>query len=74
MLNLTHDQRSLLDFLAENVRELLAAAQASASSRNPYLVAEAEELTAIRARLVNRLSGTEPESQLQLPLEMKEAA
>jgi len=74
MLNLTHDQRSLLDFLAENVRELLAAAQASASSRNPHLVAEAEELTAIRARLVNRLSGTEPESQLQLPLEMKEAA
>jgi hypothetical protein len=37
-------------------------------------MAEAEELTAIRAGIVKRIRAVQPELQMQLPLELKDAA
>ena len=74
MLNLTHDQRGLLDYLADSVRELVASARDSVGDAASALMAEAEELTAIRAGIVSRTRATEPELQMQLPLELKDAA
>ncbi len=74
MLILTHDQRGLLDYLADQVRELVTAAGESVGDTASNLMAEAEELTAIRAAIVNRTRVPEPELQMQLPLELKDAA
>ncbi|MBY0510616.1 MAG: hypothetical protein K2P94_10765 [Rhodospirillaceae bacterium] len=71
MLNLTHDQRALLDYLADQVRDLVAAAN-TAGANASGLMAEAEELTALRAGIVDRYRASE--DQLQLPLEIKAAA
>lgn len=72
MLNLSHDQRGLLDYLAERVRELVAAAHTSTGIAASHLMAEAEELTALRAGIVDR--HRQGDTQLQLPLEIKAAA
>ncbi len=74
MLNLTQDQRGLLDYLADRVRELITAAGESVGDAASNLIAEAEELTAIRAHIVNRTRVPEQELQMQLPLELKDAA
>ncbi len=74
MLNLTDDQRGLLDYLAEQVRELVAHARKSVGDTASALMAEAEELTAIRVGIVNRTRVAEPALQMQLPLELKDAA
>ena len=74
MLNLTHDQRGLLDYLADSVRDLVTTARESVGETASALMAEAEELTAIRARIVNRTRAAEPDAQMQLPLELKDAA
>jgi hypothetical protein len=71
MLNLTHDQRGLLDYLANQVRDLVAAAN-TAGAHASVLMAEAEELTALRAGIVDRYRASE--DQLQLPLDVKAAA
>ena len=73
MLNLNHDQRGLLDYLAERVRELVAAAS-TAGLNASRIMAEAEELTALRASIVERYRDVETSEQLQLPLEVKAAA
>ena len=74
MLNLNQDQRGLLDYLGERVRELVAAANNTFGVQASNLLAEAEELTALRAAIVDRYRDTETVSQLQLPLEIKAAA
>jgi hypothetical protein len=74
MLTLTLDQRGLLDFLAEQVHELSAAAFDSVGIAALELMAEAEELTALRARLVERAHAVEASAQLQLPFDMRQAA
>jgi len=74
MLTLTQDQRGLLDFLAERVHELSAAASESVGAEASELMAEAEEMTALRARLVVRARAAEQAAQLQLPFEMRKAA
>jgi hypothetical protein len=72
MLNLSHDQRGLLDYLADRVRELVAAANAAGGAVASNLLAEAEELTALRAGIVDRYRHAD--TQLQLPLDVKAAA
>lgn len=72
MLNLSHDQRGLLDYLADRVRELVIAAGEVAGAEASRLMSEAEELTALRAGIVNRCR--DAEAQLQLPLDIKAAA
>jgi len=72
MLNLSHDQRGLLDYLAERVRELVATAHTTSGTVASSLMAEAEELTALRAGIVDRYR--DADAQLQLPLEIKAAA
>jgi hypothetical protein len=72
MLNLSHDRRGLLDYLNEQVRDLVRAATAADAAVAANLIAEAEELTALRAGIVNRYR--DADTQLQLPLEVKAAA
>jgi hypothetical protein len=72
MLNLSHEQRGLLDYLAERVRELVATAHTTSGTVASSLMAEAEELTALRAGIVDRYR--DADAQLQLPLEIKAAA
>jgi len=69
-----HDQRGLVDYLSDSVRELVAAAQDAAAPSTESLLAEAEELSAIRSRIVDRNRDPETAAQMQLPLELKEAA
>jgi len=71
MLNLNQDQRALLDYLADQVRDLVAAAN-TAGTHASDLMAEAEELTKLRAGIVDRYRASE--DQLQLPLDIKVAA
>jgi hypothetical protein len=71
MLNITNDQRGLLDYLADRVRELVANANTAGADAS-RLMAEAEELTALRAGIVERHRVAE--HQLQLPLDVKVAA
>ncbi len=73
MLNLSQDQRGLLDFLADRVRELVASANQTAGVDAATLLAEAEELTAIRGAIVDRYSA-DCATQLHLPLDVKQAA
>ena len=72
MLNLSHDQRGLLDYLADRVRELVIASGEVAGTEASLLMSEAEELTALRAGIVNRFR--DADAQLQLPLDIKAAA
>jgi len=74
MLTLTDDQRGLLDYLAEQVHELSATAHVVGGERASNLMAEAEELTSIRARIITRAHGVEAAAQMQLPLDIKRAA
>jgi len=74
LLILNHDQRGLLDYLSDRVRELIARAQDAAGPATAHLLAEAEELSAIRAGIVARSRDPETAAQMQLPLELKEAA
>jgi len=74
LLILNHDQRGLVDYLSDRVRELIAAARAATGTAMIDLLAEAEELSAIRARIVGRHRDAETASQMQLPLALKEAA
>ncbi len=74
MLILNHEQRGLVDYLSDRVRELVAAAQDAAGPSTESLLAEAEELSAIRGRIVDRNRDPETAAQMQLPLELKEAA
>ena len=71
-LNLSHDQRGLLDYLADRVRELVIASGEVAGTEASLLMSEAEELTALRAGIVNRFR--DADAQLQLPLDIKAAA
>ncbi len=73
MLTLTHDQRGLLEYLANRVHELSIAAT-TAPDQTVALQAEADELRAIRARIVSRFEAAEAALQLQLPLDAKRAA
>ena len=72
MLDLSLDQRGLLDYLADRVRELVMASGKAMGDDASNLMAEAEELTALRAGIVNR--HLDADLQLQLPLEIKAAA
>jgi hypothetical protein len=72
ILNLSHDQRGLLDYLADRVRELVIASGEVAGTEASLLMSEAEELTALRAGIVNRFR--DADAQLQLPLDIKAAA
>ena len=74
MLILSQDQRGLLDYLSDRVRELIAQAKDAAGPATVHLLAEAEELSAIRSRIVARNRDSETSAQMQLPLELKEAA
>lgn len=74
MPHLTEDQRGLLDYLADQVRELVTAAGKAVGNAASNLMAEAEELTAIRARIVDRTRAPKTELQMKLPLELKDAA
>lgn len=66
MLNISNDQRGLLDYLADRVRELVSEANQPGSDATTLLT-EAEELTAIRGAIIDRHSATD--EQLQLPLQ-----
>ena len=72
MLNLSHDQRGLLDYLADRVRELVIASGEVAGTEASLLMSEAEELTSLHAGIVNRFR--DADAQLQLPLDIKAAA
>ena len=56
------------------MRELIAQAKDAAGPATVHLLAEAEELSAIRSRIVARNRDSETSAQMQLPLELKEAA
>lgn len=72
ILNLSHDQRGLLDYLADRVRELVIASGEVAGTEASLLMSEAEELTSLHAGIVNRFR--DADAQLQLPLDIKAAA
>lgn len=74
MLTLTHDQRGLLDYLAHQVHELARAANDSVGIEAKELLAEAEELRAIRKGMIERFEIADSALQLQLPLDIKRAA
>ncbi len=74
MTNLNDDQRGLVEYLADRVRELVATARDAGVTQIPVLIAEAEELTAIRTSILARHHGLDAITQLQLPLEIKKAA
>jgi hypothetical protein len=75
MLTLTHDQRGLLDYLADQVHVLAAAARdADDVQAVRRLIGEAEELMAIRSSIIARHHVAEDTAQLPLPLEVLQAA
>src|SRR5262245_27519265 len=63
-----NNNTGLLDYLAERAHELAEAARDLTGLQARGLLAEAEELMAIRSSIINR------GAQLQLPLEVKKAA
>ena len=73
MLTLTHDQRGLLDYLATRVHELAMAANDKGPEAQA-LLGEADELRAIRAGIIRRFEAADAALQLQLPLDIKQAA
>ena len=74
MLTLTHDQRGLLDYLADKVHELTASAGKTTGIEAADLMLEAEELTAIRGRIIDRVHAGENAAQMQLPFNLRKAA
>jgi len=64
----------LVKFLADTAHELSAQARHASSDTASLLKAEAEELMAIRANLLDRHWSHEQASQMTLPLDVKAAA
>jgi hypothetical protein len=73
LLILNHDQRGLVDYLSERVRDLVATARETTGNALIDLLAEAEELSAIRAGIVGRNRDSKTAAQMQLPLELEES-
>ena len=74
MLTLTHEQRRLLDYLADKVHELTASATGTTGIESADLMMEAEELTAIRGSIIERAHTAENAAQMQLQFELRMAA
>ncbi|MBL8631524.1 MAG: hypothetical protein JNM81_17950 [Rhodospirillaceae bacterium] len=70
----TPDQKELMAFLAESALELATQAHSTSGRELNALLNEAEELMAIRTRLMNRHWTTANSNQLELQFEMKKAA
>lgn len=66
--------KDLIRFLGESAQELSMRATLATSSRAAEMIAEAEELLALRSKLLQRLWDAELSAQLPLPLSIKEAA
>jgi len=66
--------KDLMRFLGESAQELSMRATLATSSRAAEMIAEAEELLALRSKLLQRLWDAELSAQLPLPLSIKEAA
>ena len=71
---LTHDQKDLLVFLADSANELATQAHWSKGAKGVDLRNEAEELMAIRAKLLNRHWDSARTNQFEFPFELKQAA
>lgn len=68
---MTEERNALLHFLADETHNALARAQNAEAPASVVLLNEAEELMAIRLRILRRHEDT---AQLELPLDMKVAA
>ncbi len=66
--------KDLIRFLGESAQELSMRATLAPRSVSQDLIAEAEELLALRSNLLQRLWDAELSTQLPLPLSVKEAA
>lgn len=71
---LTRDQKDLLDFLAESANELATKAHWARGGTALELRKEAEELMAIRSKVLNRHWDAARTNQFEFPFEMKRAA
>jgi hypothetical protein len=65
---LNDNQKGLLIYLAERAHELATLARAAEAPEAAAMIAEAEELMAIRSSIISR------GAQFELPLEVQEAA
>jgi hypothetical protein len=70
----TENQAGLLAYLAEKAHELVLSARTARPAQAAPLMAEAEELMAIRSAIIHRGRLAGADTQLQLPLEVKRAA
>jgi hypothetical protein len=64
----TDNQKGLLIYLSERAHELANLARAAEATKAAAMIAEAEELMAIRSSIISR------GAQFELPLEVQEAA
>ena len=71
---LTRDQKDLMVFLAESANDLATQAHWSKGPDALELRKEAEELMAIRGKILNRHWEAARVNQFELPLDMKRAA
>jgi len=71
---LSESQKDLLAFLAESANELAAKAHWASASDSRQLIAEAEELMAIRTNILNRHWEAAKANQFELPFAFKQAA
>jgi hypothetical protein len=71
---LTRDQKDLLLFLAESANDLATQAHWSMGPDAIEMRKEAEELMAIRGKILNRHWDAARVNQFELPFEMKQAA
>jgi len=71
---LTRDQKDLMVFLAESANDLASKAHWTKGPEALDLRKEAEELMAIRGKILNRQWDAARINQFELPLEMKRAA
>lgn len=68
------DANDLIRFLGESAQELTMRAVLAAPEKSQELTDEADELMALRSRLLQRIWDEELNAQLPLPLGIKEAA
>ena len=68
MFDANNTQKGLLAYLADAAHELATAARTTTGNHSAALMAEAEELMAIRSNIIHR------GAQLELPLEVRKAA
>lgn len=68
------DANDLIRFLGESAQDLTMKAVMAAPEVAKELIEEAEELMALRSKLLQRIWDDELNAQMPLPLGMKEAA